>query len=158
MSIHGSGTRFNYYSLPSFLEGTVNTSRKKVIIEIVEGEFILDYGLMFYDHDIVIKGAGIGKTVLKIDESQGFFQYDDDAVFNFQGEDTSTHFHPISVRIEDLTIQTCISKSETEGTSLSNIAHNRSYLIKCYNVKSLVIHNVEVQASNLITTCLDVRL
>ncbi len=112
---------------------------------------------MFYDHDIVIKGAGMGKTKLIIDESDGFINYDDDSIFNFQGEDTSNHFRPISVRIQDLTIQTCISKSETEGTSLSKIAHNTSYLIKCYNVKSLVIHNVEVQASNLTTTCLDIR-
>ena len=160
MSIHSNGTRFNYYSLPSFLDegaGAIDATQKNIIIEIGEGNFILDYGIMFNDHDIVIKGAGMGKTNLIIDENDGFIDYEDDSIFNFQGDDTSTHFCPISVRIEDLTIQTNISKAETEGNSLSDIAHKTSYLIKCYNVKSLIMHNVEVQASNLITTCLDVR-
>lgn len=156
MSIHSSGTPFNYYSLPTVLEGTIDATKKEIIIEFVEGLFILDYGLMFYDHDIVIKGAGMGKTVLKIDESQGFIDYDDNAIFNFQGEDIGSTFCPINVRIEDLTIMTNISKQETEGNSQSIIAHNVSFLIKCYNVSSLVMHNVEIQASNLETTCLDV--
>ena len=157
MSIHGSGTPFYYYSLPTILEGTIDATNKEIIIQFVEGQFVLDYGLMFNNHDIVIKGAGMGKTILKIDESHGFIDYEDDAIFNFQGEDTSSSFCPISVRIEDLTIMTNKSKQETEGNSQSDIAHKVSHLVKCYNVRSLVLRNVEIQASNIATTCLDVR-
>lgn len=165
MPNHSSEMRFNRYSLPSFLEAVIDATEKEIVIELVEGEFILDYPLMFLDHDIVIKGAGIGKTVLIIDESEEFFHHEDDAVFNFQGADSQANgFIPINVRIEGLTIQTNISKAEVETPFDENhpensswIAHKQSYLIKCYNVKSLIMHNVEILTENLMTTCLDIR-
>lgn len=162
MATH-EGTRYNRFSIPSFLEPTSPNSfditPKELVIEIPEGNFLLDYSLMFFDHDVVIKGAGMGKTILLIDESESFLHFTDDAVLNFQGADSQTHgYIPIRVRIEDLTMQTNISKEEAEMPAPgSHITTNETYLIKCYNVESLIMHNVEVRSSNLTTTCLDIR-
>lgn len=163
MAIHSNNLRYFRYSLPSFLEGFVDVSNKTIVIKLGPGEhFHIDYGLMFYDHDVVIKGAGKDKTKLKIDESDSYLQYCDDAIFNFQGDDSVENYHPISVRIEDLTIETNISKSEVEATFIesqphSRIAHEESFLIKCYNVKSFVMRNVDIRTQNLATTCVNIR-
>lgn len=158
-----TGTRYNRFSIPTFLEstppGSFNIAPKEIVIEIPEGDYLLDYSLMFLDHDVVIKGAGMGKTVLLIDESDDFLHFTDDAVLNFQGADSQTHgFIPINVRIENLTIQTNISKEEAETPAAgSNLTTRETYLIKCYNVESLIMRNVEIRTSNLSTTCLDIR-
>lgn len=151
------------YTLPTFLEGVVDITNKKIVIELGAKEYHLDYGFLLHNHDVVIKGAGMGKTKLILDETlNGFCQYIDDAILNFQGQDDSDGFCPINVTIENLTIKTNISKNETEADFVedlphSKIAHHPSYLIKCYNVQSFTMHHVEIETKNIETTCLDIR-
>ena len=140
---------FYDYSLPTFLEGSVDINDEDLIIELGEGTFSLDFNLLFHQHNITIKGQGSTKTILNIPIS---VNYVDDAIIIFQGD----WGHEISVSIHGLTINGSISKVQAE-TASNKIVQNESYLIKCYHAKSFDMKDVKFRADNLKTTCLDIR-
>jgi len=158
MSYHYSSNPFNDYSLPSFLENNIDLTNDRVVIELGEGEFVLDYGLLLHQHDVVIKGCGKDKTTLKIPETIDYSY--DDAIINLQGDYHITQGvetdKRISVTIIGLTIETNVTRSQALAHD-NDLTSDESFLIKCYIVKSFVMRDVKIKAENVETTCLDIR-
>ena len=68
---------FNDYTLPTFLEGSVDINNEKLVIELGEGSYTLDYNLLIHQHNVIIKGQGSTKTILNVPVN---IDYVDDAI------------------------------------------------------------------------------
>lgn len=156
MAYHQNSNLFNCYSLPSFLDGPA-FANDNIIIELGKGYYTLDYSLLYYQHNVTIKGQGRDKTTLIIPKN---IQCQDDAIINLQGLYKTTPGSEadikISVNISGLTIQTDVTKEEAESHT-NDLTNRETYIIKCYNVDSFVMRDVRICAENLETTCLDIR-
>ena len=137
------------YSLPSFLEGNIDVTNQETIIELGPGTFVMDYGLQLSNHDTIIKGSGLEQTILIINQN---IDFDDDSIFEFLGHNGNG----ISVSISDLTIKTSVSLTEA-NLKATKLTSQESYLIKCYNLKSLMMRRVKIENQFVETTCIDIR-
>lgn len=68
---------FNDYTLPTFLEGSVEINNEKLVIELGEGSYTLEYNLLIHQHNVIIKGQGSTKTILNVPVN---IDYVDDAI------------------------------------------------------------------------------
>lgn len=149
---------FYSYSLPSFLDtNTFDITNGDTVIELGEGIYTLDFSISLNQHNVTIKGQGRDKTILIVPAN---INYSDDAIINLQGlyktqigQEADIR---IAVNISGLTIMTDVSKAAAEAR-VNKLTENETYIIKCYNVGSLVMRDVRICAENLETTCLDVR-
>lgn len=67
---------FNDCTLPTFLEGSVDINNEKLVIELGEGSYTLDYNLLIHQHNVIIKGQGSTTTILNVPVN---IDYEDDA-------------------------------------------------------------------------------
>ena len=153
-----SSNPFLDYCIPTFLVNNIDITNESIIIELGEGEYTLDYGILLHQHNVVIKGCGKDKTTLKIPENIEYSY--DDAIIDLQGDyhisqgvETDKR---ISVTIIGLTIETNVTRSQALAHD-NDLTSDESFLIKCYNVKSFVMRDVKIKAENVETTCLDIR-
>ena len=149
---------FMEYCIPTFLVNNIDITNESIIIELGEGEYTLDFGILLHQHNVVIKGCGKDKTTLKIPKNIDYSY--DDAIIDLQGDyhisqgvETDKR---ISVTIIGLTIETNVTKSQAQAQDY-DLTCSESYLIKCYNVKSFVMRDVRIKAENVETTCLNIR-
>lgn len=154
-----SSNPFLDYCIPTFLVNNFDITNESIIIELGEGEYTLDYGILLHHHNVVIRGCGSDKTTLKIPEDIEYSY--DDAIINLQGKygkDQNGHVIDIkiSVTIIGLTIETDVTRNQALAHDYELI-REESYLIKCYNVKSFVMRDVKIKAEYLKTTCIDLR-
>ncbi len=68
---------FNDCTLPTFLEGSVDINNEKLVIELGEGSYTLDYNLLIHQHNVIIKGQGSTTTILNVPVN---IDYEDDAI------------------------------------------------------------------------------
>lgn len=137
------------YSIPTFLENNVTISNKDIVIELVAGSFTLDYNILFHNHNVIIKGAGQGITILNINENIDCYG---DSLICLKGEAGDE----ISVSVSDLTIQSNVTQLQANQRNYK-LTQDESFLIKCYHVKSFKMRNVTINVQNIETTCLNVR-
>lgn len=135
--------------LPTFINDNIHISDNSIVIELGEGTYTLDHGLLIHEHNVIIKGKGSSKTILNIPAD---VEYDDDALINIQSEQGNE----VNVSICGLKIVTTVSKEEALALS-HKLTQNDSYIIKCYNTKSFRLRDVAIEAQNLRTTCVDIR-
>lgn len=68
---------FNDCTLPTFLEGSVDINNEKLVIELGEGSYTLDYNLLIHQHNVIIKGQGSTTAILNVPVN---IDYEDDAI------------------------------------------------------------------------------
>ena len=152
MALHENNNDFYNYALPTFLEGLIDINDKEIVIELYENDFLLDRNFFMYGHDITIKGCGIDKTRLIFDKD---IVLDHDAILNFKGD----FGQEINVKFMDLSIISNVAATDipTDSIGGTRITNEETYVVKCCHVKSLIMHNVNINVENIKTTCLDVR-
>jgi len=138
-----------YMVMSGLINSLSSVTDREIEIMLGEGTFNFGNGIFLSGHDVVIRGAGMDKTILIFTST---IDYKDDALFNFQG----TADDEISVEFRDMTVKTNVVASMV-SPSTSKLISSSSYLIKCYYVHSFVMRRVHIQIANLACTCIDIR-